>query len=282
MLFIGAHVSAAGKICNSIKNAQDIGANAFALFVRPQRTWTAKPLPIEDIDNFKRQLATSGIKPEMVLPHGSYLINLCNPDPEKRSQSYDLFKDEASRCNLLGLHLYNIHPGSTVGECTVDESIEYISQEINRLHNEVPNVVVVLENSAGQGNSVGSKFEELKAIIDKVADHSRIGVCLDTCHLFAAGYDIRSKLAYHKTFKKFDETVGLKYLRGIHLNDSKTQLSSSVDRHENIGKGHLGTKAFEHFVNDERLCSIPMILETPNSSDDIYTTEIELLRSLKS
>jgi AP endonuclease-1 len=280
MLYLGAHVSAAGKVGNAFKNAQDIGANAFALFVRPQRTWTAKPLSQEDIRDFKERLRASGIETKHILPHGSYLINLCNPDSAKWQQSYQLFQDEVGRCQQLGLCLYNMHPGSTVGACPVNESIGLLSDAINQLHKEVPDVVIVLENSAGQGNSVGSKFEELRKIIDRVKEQERIGVCLDTCHLFAAGYDIRSEAAYQKTMRHFDETIGFGFLRGIHLNDSKAEFNSGLDRHENIGKGHIGIKSFQHFVNDSRLRDIPLVLETPAQSDEIYSKEIELLRSL--
>jgi apurinic endonuclease APN1 len=282
MVFIGAHVSAAGRVGNSVKNAQDIGANAFALFVRPQRTWTAKPMSQEDIADFKEKLEESSISPYKVVPHGSYLINLCNPDDTKRAQSYELFKDEATRCFHLGLAYYNIHPGSTVGACSVKEAAAIIAKEINRVHEAVPQVSILLENAAGQGNSVGSRFEELKMIIDSVSDKSRIGMCLDTCHMFAAGYDIRSEKAYQKSMGELDKVVGLSYLKAIHLNDSKGELGCGKDRHENIGKGCIGLKGFQHMMTDERLSEIPMILETPDVSPNIYVQEITLLQEMAS
>ena len=279
MVYIGAHVSAAGKVSNSIKNAQDIGANAFALFVRQQRTWTAKPLKLEDIEEFKLLLNQSGIKPNKVVPHGSYLINLGNPNSEKREQSFQLFKDEAERCHKLGLLYYNIHPGSTVGECSIEESISFISEGINKLHDQVPGVCILLENAAGQGNSIGSKFEDLKMIIDKVSDKKRVGICIDTCHLFAAGYDIRSEKSYTKTMAELESKIGFEFLKAFHLNDIKGELGCGKDRHENIGKGGLGLKAFKNIVNDPKLEEIPLILETPESPD-IYAKEIEILRGL--
>lgn len=280
MVFLGAHVSAAGKVSNSIKNAQDIGANAFAMFVRPQKTWSAKPLLSEDIEEFKNTLKQSNIPPNKVLPHGSYLVNLCNPDAEKRAQSFQLFKDEVNRCFLLGIPNFNIHPGSTVGACSTNESINIISKEINLLHSQVPEVCIVLENAAGQGNSVGSKFEELGSIIGLIEDKTRIGICIDTCHLFAAGYDIRSEKAYSKTMKEFEDKIGFEYLKAFHLNDSKGELGCCKDRHENIGKGQLGINAFKHIMNDSRFSEIPMILETPEIATDIYYKEINILKEL--
>lgn len=280
MAFLGAHVSAAGRVGNSIKNAQDIGANAFALFVRPQRTWKARPLSEEDITDFKEKLSSGGIDPDKVVPHGSYLINLGNPDETKRAQSYELFKDEATRCYLLGLPFYNIHPGSTVGACSVKEAANAIAEEINRLHEAVPAVSILLENAAGQGNSVGSRFEELKMIIDNVKDKSRVGICLDTCHMFAAGYDIRSEKAYKKSMAEFEQVIGLSFLKAIHLNDSKGELGCGKDRHENIGKGRIGLKGFQNLMNDQRLVKIPMVLETPDLSPDIYAKEICLLKEM--
>jgi apurinic endonuclease APN1 len=281
MLYIGAHVSAAGKVGNSIKNAQDIGANAFALFVRPQRTWTAKPMKQEDIEDFKLSLKQSGIESNKVVPHGSYLINLGNPNSEKRDQSFQLFKDEAERCYKLGIPFYNIHPGSTVGECSIEESASFISEEINKLHAQIPDICILLENAAGQGNSVGSKFEELKMIINKVSDKKRVGVTIDTCHLFAAGYDIRSEKAYAKTMAELNSKIGFEYLKAFHINDSKGELGCGKDRHENIGKGCLGLNAFKNIINDSNLEGIPLILETPESSPDIYAKEIEILRGLQ-
>ncbi|KAI0316342.1 xylose isomerase-like protein, partial [Amylostereum chailletii] len=277
----GAHVSAAGGVENAIVNAAKIGANAFALFLKSQRKWTGPPLSEASIAAFQRRLKAFGYSPSHVLPHGSYLVNMGNPDAEKREKSYQCFVDELKRCEQLGLELYNFHPGSTVGAATVAKSIGYIAECINRAHAETSSVVVVVENMAGAGNVIGGKFEELAGIIDKVDDKTRVGICLDTCHLFAAGYDIRTKEDWSNTMNEFDAVVGLKYLRGMHLNDSKEGLGGKKDRHENLGLGKLGLGTFEHIMTDARVQGIPLVLETPMHDDDgIWQTEIEVLHGL--
>lgn len=282
--YVGAHVSGAGGLYNSFAYSQKIGGRAMALFLKNQRKWEAPKLSQKDIEVFVTTQKLHNFDSEKILPHGSYLINLGNPDEEKRKKSYISFIDDLKRCDELGIVLYNLHPGSTVGLCSVKDSIKYISNAINEAHKEVKNVCVVLETMAGQGNTVGSKFEELKEIIELVFEKSRVGVCIDTCHIFAAGYDIRTKDSYKKTMQQFDSIVGFKFLRGVHLNDSKADLGSGKDRHENIGKGKIGLDAFKNLMNDDRFKNIPLILETPVAAGEdehnIYSKEIELLYSL--
>lgn len=280
---VGAHISAAGGVFNSFDNNSAVSGKAFACFLKSQRKWASPPLTDSDVSKFNEKALEFNFDRKFILPHGSYLINLANPDPEMRSKSFDNFIDDLQRCHRFGISLYNFHPGSTVGKCSVSQALDHISESINRAHSVVPDVIVVLETMAGQGNVVGSKFEELRDIIAKVQDKSRIGVCIDTCHIFSAGYDIRSKKAYDKTMEKFDSTVGFKYLKGVHLNDSKTGFNEGKDRHENIGKGKIGLNTFKYIMNDPRFDNIPMVLETPASESDsieIYSKEIELLYSL--
>ena len=280
---VGAHISAAGGIFNTFSNNSVIDGRAFACFLKSQRKWSSPPLSETDIVKFNEKALEFNFDKQFILPHGSYLINLASPDPDMRAKSFDNFIDDLQRCHRFGISLYNFHPGSTVGKCSVSQSIENISESINRAHTLVPDVIVVLETMAGQGNVVGSKFEELRDIIAKVQDKSRIGVCIDTCHIFSAGYDIRSKKAFDKTMDKFESTIGFKYLKGVHLNDSKTGFNEGKDRHENIGKGKIGLNSFRYIMNDPRFDNIPMVLETPASeseSKDVYSEEIKLLYSL--
>ncbi len=276
--FVGAHVSTAGGVFNAPLNAKKIGARAFALFTKNQRQWKAKPLTEEAVKKFKENLKSVGIKPEHVLPHDSYLINLGSPDKEKREKSLNAFIDEVERCRQLGLRLLNFHPGSSLGKVSEKECLKIVADSINEAISKTEEVILVIENTAGQGSWIGYRFEHLAEIIDMVEDKSRIGVCLDTCHMFAAGYDIRTKEAYEKTMKEFDEVVGFKYLKGMHLNDAKSELGSRVDRHHSIGKGNIGLDAFKFIMNDPRTDNIPLILETIDPS--IWKEEIELLYSL--
>lgn len=280
---VGAHVSAAGGVENAVRNAALVGANAFALFVKSQRKWDSPPFSAENVDAFKRRMREFGYLPKHVLPHGSYLVNLGNPDEEKRRKSFDCFLDDLQRCEQLGLELYNFHPGSTVGQATKEESIALIAECINDAHKSTKYITTVIENMAGSGNIIGSQFSELKGIIDNVEDKTRVGVCLDTCHAFAAGYDISTKDGWDATISAFDTEVGLSYLKGLHLNDSKAALGSKKDRHENIGLGHLGIATFRHIVSDPRMQDIPLILETPTfEATDIWTKEIAALNCLSS
>ncbi|KAJ7580740.1 xylose isomerase-like protein, partial [Mycena floridula] len=275
---VGAHVSASGGVENAISNAAAIGANAFALFLKPHLKWDAPPLKTSSISLFKERMVEYGYEAKHVLPHGNYLVNLGNPDVEKREKSYQCFVDELRRCEQLGLTLFNFHPGSTVGEAEPEESIALIAQCLNRAHRETNDVVTVIENMAGAGNVIGSTFEEIAAIIELVEDKLRVGVCLDTCHMFAAGYDIRTKEEWEDTMTQFTEKIGLKYLRGMHLNDSKTGLGSNRDRHENIGLGTIGLAGFRHIVTDRRVQNIPLILETPSFERlSVWRKEIEVL-----
>jgi AP endonuclease-1 len=262
-LYLGAHVSIAGGLENAVHNAVSIGANCFGLFLRSQRQWNSKPLEEATVLSFKAACEQHGFLPNSILPHGSYLLNLGSPDEETRAKSKDSLVDEMTRCQQLGIILYNFHPGSTCGKISVEDCTRYIADGINLALSKTERVTAVIENMCCQGGTVGGKFEELRGIIDLVNDKSRIGVCLDTCHAFAAGNDLRTKEGYEKMMSEFDDKVGLQFLRAIHLNDSMGKLGCHLDRHENIGKGKIGLQAFRCVVNDPRLRGIPMILETP-------------------
>ncbi|KAJ1606724.1 AP endonuclease-like protein [Cryptosporidium canis] len=277
--FVGAHVSAAGGVDKSVNNSMKISGMAFSMFLKPSRGWNAPPLKQETIDLFKKNCESNEIDYlKFCIPHGSYLINLGNPDEEKRNKMYLAFEDELKRCDALGIRLYNFHPGSTVGQCTKEESIQFISECINKAHEQTQQVVTVLENCA-ESKCVGYRFSEIAEIIDRVKDKSRVGVCLDTCHLFAAGYDVRTADSFNKVMIEFENTIGLKYLKAMHLNDSKGQFKSGLDRHENFGKGNIGMECFKFIMNDSRFNDIPLIIETPdpNNDDSVYKKEIALL-----
>ena len=277
MKFIGAHVSSAGGVFNAPLNAKKIGAKAFALFTKNQRQWKAKPLEEKAIQSFKENLEKSNILPKHILPHDSYLINLGHPEIEKREKSLEAFIDEVRRCEQLGLDKLNFHPGSHLKKLSEEESLDLVAESMNKTLEVTQNVTLVIETTAGQGSNLGYKFEHLAYLIDKSIDKSRVGVCIDTCHIFAAGYDIRDKKSYEDTMKKFDTIIGFSYLKGMHINDSKSLLGSHVDRHHSIGKGELGEETFKLIMNDERLEDIPLILETID--DSIWAQEIELLYS---
>jgi len=277
--FVGAHTSAAGGVFNAVANAQKIGAQAFALFTKNQRQWVAKPLESDVIDKFKKALEDSGIEAKHVLPHDSYLINLGHPELEKRAKSYDAFVDEIERCMLLGLDRLNFHPGSHLKKIGEDECLDAIAENMNRALDKTEGVSLVLENTAGQGSNLGWKFEHLAHIIDKVEDKSRVGVCIDTCHMFTAGYDIRTREAYDVSMAQFGNIVGFEYLKGMHLNDSKPDLGSHVDRHHSIGMGKIGAEAFGFIMNDERMDDIPLILETIDET--IWDKEIKMLYAMQ-
>ena len=275
---IGAHVSITGGVENAPYNAREIGAKAFALFTKNQRRWTSKDLEEKNILEFKKRIKEVGIDPKYILPHDSYLINLGNADEDKRKQSFEAFVDELKRCNELGLLYLNMHPGSHLKEISEEKSMNLIIDCINKAHQIVPNVNVVLEITAGQGSNLGYTFEQLAYIINGTINKNRIGVCLDTCHMFAAGYDIRTKESYTDTMNNFEKIIGFKYLKGVHLNDSMVPLGSKKDRHESIGKGELGQEFFELLMNDERFDNIPIVLETIDET--IWKNEIEYLYSL--
>jgi deoxyribonuclease IV len=277
--YLGAHVSASGGVEKSIDNALKINAKAFALFVKNQRQWTAKPLTDESISKFKLGFAENGYSAKYILPHASYLVNLGNPFPEKREKSVNSFIDELNRCRELGLECLNIHPGSHLREISEETCIDLIVDSIEQAFDAVPGIRIVLENTAGQGSNMGYKFEHLGMIINKLKDKSRIGVCIDTCHTYVAGYDIKELSGFKDTMSRFEDIVGIKYLKGIHLNDSKMKCGSKKDRHESIGRGFLGLDFFKIFMNDARFNNMPIVLETID--DTIWKEEIELLYDME-
>ena len=276
---IGAHVSAGGGVENAPLNALSIGATAFAMFTKNQRQWKARPLTPESIAAFRENLEQAEIESRFVLPHDSYLINLAHPEAEGLKKSRDAFLDEMMRCEQLGLELLNFHPGSHLGKATEDESLANVAESINCALESTSAVTAVIENTAGQGTNLGYRFEHLAAIIDRVEDKKRVGVCLDTCHTFTAGYDLRTMEACDRTFGEFAEIVGFEYLRGVHLNDSKPELGARVDRHESLGKGKLGWEVFRYIMNDNRFEEIPMVLETVD--DSLWPEEIRQLYALQ-
>lgn len=275
--YIGAHVSSAGGVQNAPLNARDIGANAFALFTRNQRQWFPKPLQEEDIEAFKVNLKECGFEPQYVLPHASYLINLGSPREDVMKKSRHALTDEMQRCEQLGLPMVNFHPGANLGETSISACLAQIAEGINIALDKTEGVTAVIENTAGQGSNLGYLFEQIAEIIDGVEDKSRVGVCIDTCHATAAGYDILTREGYEQMMKCYEETIGLEYLRGMHLNDSKKGVGSRVDRHESLGDGEIGMTPFECIIKDPRTDNIPLILETPNP--DRWAEEIALLRS---
>jgi hypothetical protein len=278
MKYIGAHVSASGGVEQAVLRAVDIGANAFALFTKNQRQWKAPPLKAETIEKFKRFCQVHHFTADQILPHDSYLINLGSPEVEGLEKSRIAFIDEMERANQLGLKLLNFHPGSHLNKISEQDCLARIAESINIAVSKVPNVIAVIENTAGQGSNLGYRFEHLAEIIEQVEDKSRVGVCLDTCHTFSAGYDISSLEQCEKTFAEFEQVVGFKYLRGMHLNGSKTPLGSRKDRHDTLREGTIGTAFCEFIMKDERFDGIPMILETINP--DIWAEEIKFLRTL--
>jgi deoxyribonuclease-4 len=278
MKYVGAHVSAAGGVGNAPLNAAAIGARAFALFTRNQRQWAAKPLTEEQIAAFRANCREKGYKPAQILVHDSYLINLGHPEEEPLAKSRAAFLDELQRCEALGLSLLNFHPGSHLGLLSEEACLSRIAESIDIALAGTKGVTAVIENTAGQGSNLGFRFEQLARIIEQLSDRGRVGVCLDTAHTFAAGYDLRTPEAFTATLSEFDRIVGFGYLRGVHLNDSKTALGSRVDRHAPIGKGQLGLEPFRLIMNDRRFDGIPLILETPER--ERWSEEIRLLYDL--
>ncbi len=261
---IGAHVSASGGVELAPVNAHEIGATAFALFTKNQRQWVSKPLTDENIRLFKENCAKYDFAPEYILPHDSYLINLGHPEAEGLEKSRTAFLDEMQRCEQLGLKLLNFHPGSHLNQIPLEVCLDRIAESINWALTRTQGVTAVIENTAGQGSNVGNEFWHLKYIIDRVEDKNRVGVCLDTCHTFTAGYDFLAN--YDKVFDSFASEVGFEYLRAMHLNDSKKERGTRVDRHDNIGKGFIGNAFFERLMQDPRFDNMPLILETPDET----------------
>lgn len=278
MKYIGAHVSASGGVENAPLNANAIGAKAFALFTRNQRQWKSSPLTKKSISLFKERCEEFGYEAKHILPHDSYLINLGHPDPDGLQKSRDAFLDEMQRCEQLGLDRLNFHPGSHLNELSVDDCLARIAESINRTLDQTAGVCAVIENTAGQGTNLGYTFEQIAAIIDRVEDKTRVGVCIDTAHTLAAGYDIKTEQGFTETFRHFGEVIGFSYLRGMHINDSKKDLATRVDRHDSIGKGVMGMTTFKMLMADPRFDDIPLILETPDES--IWAEEIGYLYTL--
>ncbi len=277
--YIGAHISAAGGVENAPINAHNIGAKAFAFFTKNQRQWKAAPLTQESINLFKERCVDLGFHPDYILPHDSYLINLGHPEEEGLTKSRDAFLDEMQRCEQLGINRLNFHPGSHLKKIEIDACLDRIAESINIALDQTKGVTAVIENTAGQGTNLGHTFEQLAHIIGKVEDKSRVGVCIDTAHTLAAGYEIRTEESFKETFKKFEDIVGFKYLKGMHINDSKKELGTKVDRHDSIGKGVMGMTLFKMIMEDNRFDQMPLILETPDES--LWAEEIELLYKLK-
>lgn len=277
MKHIGAHVSASGGVENAPMNAAAIGADAFALFTKNQRQWVSAPLSEKSIKLFKERCQEKGFDPRYILPHDSYLINLGSPDEEAQQKSRAAFVDEMKRCEQLGLTMLNFHPGSHLKKISIEECLDKIAANINLALSMTEGVTAVIENTAGQGSNVGNRLEEIRYIIDRIEDKSRVGYCIDTCHFYSAGYDIVAD--YEGAFGELERVIGLEYLRGIHLNDTKKALGSRVDRHESIGSGLLGNEFFERFMKDSRFDNIPIILETPD--EERWAAEIELLRNME-
>lgn len=266
MKYIGAHVSASGGIENAVKNAKNIGATAFALFTKNQRQWLAPALTDKQIEIFKAAMAEAGYSAQQILPHDSYLINLGHPDQDGLEKSRESFFEEMSRCERLGLDRLNFHPGSHLKRIDERASLDRIAESINMALERTSGVTAVLENTAGQGSNLGFSFYQLAHIIERVEDKSRVGVCIDTCHAFAAGYDLRTREACDATFAEFDQVIGFKYLRGVHLNDAMRPLGSRIDRHSPLGDGEIGWECFRYIASDPRFDNIPLILETPDEA----------------
>lgn len=276
---VGAHVSIAGGVENAPLNAKEINAKAFAMFTKNQRQWHAPHLEPDSIDAFKKNCEEAGIAPEHILPHDSYLINLCQPDEGKLSNARNSFIGEMKRCSDLGLVLLNFHPGSHLKKIPEEEGVRLVAESINMALDKVKGVTAVIETTAGQGTNLGYCFEQIGAMIDQVEDKSRVGVCIDTCHIFAAGYDIRTKESCDWVFDQFERHVGFKYLRGMHINDAKSEFNSHVDRHNSLGKGNIGDAVFKYIMNDDRFDEIPLILET--IEPELWAKEVEWLYSLE-
>lgn len=275
MKYVGAHVSAEGGVQNAPINANAIGAKAFALFTKNQRQWSANPLSQKSITEFRKNCETYNYKPFQILPHDSYLINLGNPDKDSLEKSRASFLDEMQRCEQLGLGRLNFHPGSHLKAISIEECLKRMAESLNIVLEKTKGVTTVIENTAGQGTNLGHTFEQIRLIINNVEDKSRVGVCIDTCHAFTSGYDLKTKEGFLETFRKFDEIIGFEYLKGMHLNDSKKDFGTRVDRHDNLGKGFLGEGVFSLIMNDPRFDDMPLILETPDES--LWAGEIEKL-----
>ncbi len=279
MKYVGAHISASGGVENAPLNAQAIGAKAFAFFTKNQRQWFAAPYTSQNIDLFKQRCEEYGFSPDHILPHDSYLINLGHPEEEGLKKSRSAFNDEMKRCEQLGLNRFNFHPGSHLNLMPIDACLDRIAESINISLEKTKDVTAVIENTAGQGTNLGHTFEQIAHIIHKVDDKSRVGVCLDTAHTLASGYEIRTSEGFNETFTKFSQIIGFQYLKGMHINDSKKELASRVDRHDSIGKGLMNMDLFGFIMNDPRFNNMPLILETPDET--LWAEEILMLYALE-
>ena len=278
MKYIGAHVSAAGGVENAPLNAHNIGAKAFALFTKNQKQWVASPLSEKSIELFRQRCEEYGFAAAHILPHDSYLINLGSPEAEPLAKSRAAFLDEMQRCEQLGLDRLNFHPGSHLNAIPPDKCLARIAESINMTLDKTAGVTAVIENTAGQGTNMGHTFEQIAQIIELVEDKSRVGVCIDTAHSLAAGYELRTPEGFAETFSKFDEIISFRYLKGMHINDSKKDLATRVDRHDSLGKGVMGMDTFRFILQDSRFDNIPLILETPDET--LWAEEIALLYSM--
>ncbi|MCU0457483.1 MAG: deoxyribonuclease IV [Bacteroidales bacterium] len=279
MKYVGAHISASGGVENAPLNANEVGARAFAFFTKNQKQWVAPPLTKKSIDAFRKRCEEFDFKPHQILPHDSYLINLGSPDPDGLGRSRHSFIDEMQRCEQLGLDRLNFHPGSHLGKITEEQCLDIIAESVNIALERTSGVIAVIENTAGQGTNLGYRFEHLKHIIDRVDDKSRVGVCIDTCHAFTSGYDLSTAEGFERVFDDFDRIVGFKYLKGMHLNESKKAFGSRVDRHDSLHRGELGDEVFRLIMNDPRFDDMPLILETPEET--LWAEEIRFLYSLQ-
>jgi deoxyribonuclease-4 len=279
MKYVGAHVSASGGVENAPINANLIGAKAFALFTKNQRQWFSNPISKTSIKKFRENCEKFDYKPFQILPHDSYLINLGHPDETSLEKSRAAFLDEMQRCEQLGLDRLNFHPGSHLNLISIEECLKRIAESINIVLEKTAGVTAVIENTSGQGTNLGNTFEQIRLIIDNVEDKSRVGVCIDTCHAFTSGYDVRTPKGFKSTFEKFSKIIGFEFLKGMHINDSKKDFGTKVDRHDNLGMGFIGEETFIFLMNDERFDNIPLILETPEES--LWEEEIGKLYSFE-
>lgn len=277
MKYIGAHVSVEGGVSNAPIRAHEIGADSFALFTRNPSRWASAPISDKEAELFKSNCERYGYSPSQILPHDSYLINLGAPDATKLELSRKAFLDELHRCSQLGLTMLNFHPGSHLNVMPTDECLDLIAESINISLDATKGIKAVIESTAGQGSNLGHSFEHIAHIIDRIEDKSRVGVCIDTCHTYSAGYDLVSPQGYELTWAEFDRIIGLQYLAAMHINDSKKAMGSHVDRHELIGQGTLGYSFFERLMSDPRMDNIPLILETPDPSK--WPDEIQWLKA---
>ncbi len=278
---LGAHTSVAGGLYKAIERSAVFEANALQIFSKNNNQWEGKPLTDEICTAWHEAVAEGGIPIEDIAIHDSYLINLCSDNPVTYERSFEAFIDEHQRAARLGIRLLNFHPGAAMSQSRED-AIAIIAERVNEVHAATSDLttISVLETVAGQGSTIGYRFEELAAIIERIDDKDRIGVCVDTCHIFAAGYDIRTEQGYLDAFEEFDGIVGLEYVLLFHLNDSKKECGSRVDRHEHLGKGEIGETPFRMLMADERFTEVPMVIETPKSKDLHEDVEnLDLLRS---